>query len=186
MIERKDIDPERTWIISDTHFGHNNIIRFCNRPENHDEIMMEAWANVPTENSTLIHLGDLTYRGEDLFQDFIAPQLSGGERKLLILGNHDHQKPSYYEQAGFEIIEPFAFYYGPRATRVTFSHYPWEDHEGPLTGVHIHGHIHNNGYSGDRLVPFVKNQINVSVEITNYRPVNLDALLRGYINGTYK
>ncbi len=25
-------DPDQVWFTSDTHFGHENIIRFCGRP----------------------------------------------------------------------------------------------------------------------------------------------------------
>lgn len=184
MIERTDIDARRTWIISDTHFGHKNIVRFCDRPENHNEIMMENWAETVLDTDTILHLGDVTYRDRDFFADYIAPNLTGA-RKLLILGNHDGQKPSYYEKAGFEIIEPFWLrWQGLQGhARISFSHYPWEQHEGPLIGYHIHGHIHNNGYSMERFVPYMPNQINVSVEMMHYRPVNLEFLLQGAVYG---
>ena len=37
---RDDIDPASTWVVSDTHFGHRNIVGFCHRPENHEDIMI--------------------------------------------------------------------------------------------------------------------------------------------------
>jgi calcineurin-like phosphoesterase family protein len=51
--------------------------------------------------------------------------------------------------------------------------------------VRIHGHIHNNGYTRDAFVPFLKQHINLSVEQTKYRPVNLKLLLDAYLYGEY-
>jgi calcineurin-like phosphoesterase family protein len=53
----------------------------------------------------------------------------------------------------------------------------------------IHGHIHNNGYydgrsaADHRLVPFLKNHINLSCEMTKYQPVNLALLLDAVLLG---
>jgi calcineurin-like phosphoesterase family protein len=42
---------------------------------------------------TLLHLGDLCYRGNAWFKNMIAPKIAPqAERKLLILGNHDRQR----------------------------------------------------------------------------------------------
>jgi calcineurin-like phosphoesterase family protein len=51
--------------------------------------------------------------------------------------------------------------------------------------VRIHGHIHNNGYTREAFVPFLKQHINLSVEQTHYRPVNLKLLLDGALLGKY-
>lgn len=206
---RDDIDPKRTWVTSDSHFGHNNIIGFCHRPPDHEQIMMERWARaVPEEDSTLLHLGDLSYTSNAKFKNLIAPHLTG-ERKLLVRGNHDKQRFSFYRQSGFKLAQPFAIALSkinlvpipPQdlgeedSWIISFSHYPWsaDDHSMKLPGefgamspnhIRIHGHIHNSGYFRDAFVPFLKNHINISIEQTRYRPVLLANLISGYLDGT--
>lgn len=203
---RNDIDLANTWVVSDTHFGHNNIIGFCHRPSNHEDVMVSQWRKHVPDDATLLHLGDLTYRDNALFKHMIAPQLTGG-RKILILGNHDKQKYSFYRGCGFEQVKPFSIgvtagrnkieaaetlpqYAKPRADwYISFSHYPWsEKSEGPMgfKDVRLHGHIHNNGYTRNGYVPFLKNHINLGVEQIKYRPVNLKELLEGYLLGVYR
>lgn len=179
-----DIDPARTWVVSDTHFGHRNIVDFCHRPTDHENVMMEEWAREVPADATVLHLGDLAYRNNAFFKNMIAPHLTGA-RKLLVRGNHDKQRFSFYRDSGFKLVRPFEMRYGSR--RVSFSHYPLRSAP-PANQVHIHGHIHNKGYGGVKtpFVPFAAGQINVSVEQTCYRPVNLELLLRGYFDGYYE
>jgi calcineurin-like phosphoesterase family protein len=80
---RDDIDPENTWVVSDTHFGHQNIVGFCHRPLDHEQAMIAEWrAHVP-EDATVVHLGDLCYKGNAFFKNIVAPELTGS-RKLLV------------------------------------------------------------------------------------------------------
>jgi calcineurin-like phosphoesterase family protein len=188
---RDDIDPENTWVVSDTHFGHDNIVGFCFRPEDHEQVMIAEWrAHVP-DHATVLHLGDLAYRGNAFFKHVVSKELTGA-RKLLILGNHDRNPYNFYRKAGFSPTRPFSILYEGAEARwnyiISFSHYPWnEDVEGVLhpQTVRVHGHIHNNGYTRDAFVPFLKNHINLSVEQTKYRPVNLKVLLDAYLFGEY-
>lgn len=191
-----DIDINNTWLISDTHWGHENIKGFCHRPDDFEQIIMEEWARAVGPDDTLIHLGDLSYRGNAWFQNMIAKHLTGN--KYLILGNHDRKTRNFYRKCGFKILKPQEFYvvensgYGlvttdkpsRRSYTISLSHYPatevLKDNE-----IRIHGHIHNNGYTRDAFVPFLKNHINISVEQTKYKPVHLKLLLEAVILGTY-
>lgn len=183
---RDDIDPDHTWVVSDTHFGHQNIIGFCNRPPDHEQVMMEEIARAVPPGDTLLHLGDLAYRGNAWFKNMIAPHLTDESvRRLLVRGNHDRGRFSFYRQCGFQIIRPFEIRHAPWI--ISLAHYPWNpEHDGgtiPNNYIRIHGHIHNNGYTRDGFVPFLKQHINVSVEQTHYRPVNLGLLLDGALDG---
>lgn len=195
---RDDIDPATTWIVSDTHFGHDNIVGFCHRPEDHDQVMIAEWRKWIPDDATVLHLGDIAYRNNARFKHITSKELTGA-RKLLIAGNHDNQRFSFYKASGFQIVRPFSIKYGVIENGcpcydyddpwvVSFNHYPWNAAEdGPMQAndVRIHGHIHNNGYTRDAFVPFLKNHINVSVEQTHYRPVNLKLLLDGALLGKY-
>lgn len=225
---RDDIDIDNTWLVSDTHFGHDNIVGFCHRPEDHEQLMIAEWrAHVP-EDATLLHLGDLAYRSNSRFKNLTARELPPYTdarapkptigRKMIIKGNHDDQRFSFYKQSGFQIVQPFmiaaAHFMGElqpiTAGRdwtvqqitdlsyernevpfwiISLSHYPWNDEEDgghqPENHLRIHGHIHNSGYSRDEFVPFLKGHVNLSIEQTRYRPVNLGVLLRAVLLGSY-
>lgn len=198
---RDDIDPANTWIVSDTHFGHDNIVGFCHRPEDHEQVMIAEWRKEVPDDATVIHLGDLCYKGNARFKNLTAKELTGA-RKLLVLGNHDRQRYSFYRDCGFQPVKPFAIDFN--GYPISFAHYPWSS-EDPLPGeiavlresdppskvrmlgrhLRLHGHIHNNGYSRDAYVPFIRNHINLSVEQTKYKPVNLKLLLDAYLLGDY-
>lgn len=198
------IDPANTWVTSDTHWGHTNIVEYCRRPPDHEEAMVAEWFSAVPEDATVLHLGDLSYRNNGMFQHVISKKLTGA-RKLLIKGNHDHSRPVFYRKSGFQVVRPFSMVYDPspefgcdssKRWIISFSHYPLKTPEPMLKGkdgtmrkhIHIHGHIHNNGYGGytTDFTPFSLGQINVSVEQLHYRPVNLDRLLKGYIQGCYE
>jgi calcineurin-like phosphoesterase family protein len=198
---RDDIDIDKTWAVSDTHFGHDNIVGFCHRPEDHEQAIIAEWRRVIPDDATVLHLGDLTYKSNAWFKNIIAKELTGA-RKLLIRGNHDKNPRKFYEKAGFNLVRPFALrlYEGldglavaeppplPSSYVVSFSHYPWSaQDDDPMLPTHwrIHGHIHNSGYTRDGFVPFLKNHINLSVEQTRYTPVNLKLLLDAAILGEY-
>ena len=187
---RDDIDPAKTWVWSDTHFGHRNITGFSHRPPGWASLLIENCAlEVPdSPDVTLLHLGDLCYRGNAEFRALVAPNIAPKTgRKLLIKGNHDHQRPSFYRKCGFKFARPFSIMWG--GTEVSFSHYPWsiQDEGRPMPDNHVrlHGHIHTSGYSRATFVPVLRGHINLSVEQTNYKPVNLATLLSAALDGSY-
>lgn len=160
------------YIISDTHFYHENIVKYAGRPYDHETMMISRWEKVVPDNAAIVHLGDLFFGGDQGFIDFylnIAPRLTG--QKYLVLGNHDKRSRDY-EHLGFEVIKPFSVYY--RGYEVSFDHYPKllpKDEK----KIHIHGHIHNHTYARDE--PTREGNINVSVEAIDYRPHRTTRLL---------
>jgi len=168
-----------TWIISDTHFFHDNIVKYCNRPEDHTERIAKAWRSMILPSDTVLHLGDL-FMGinrNDPNLTFLLASLTG--RKYLIMGNHDRQKERFYSDFGYTVVEPFTMILSD-GLKIRFSHYPEAciNTKADLDwNVDIHGHIHNNGYGSEILVPGRK-YINVSIEETDYKPIRLKDILK--------
>lgn len=75
------------WLTADTHFDHNNIIKYCNRPfsslSDMNETMIERWNFKVKENDIVYFAGDFALRNESFF----FQRLNG--KKYLIKGNHD-------------------------------------------------------------------------------------------------
>ena len=63
------------FVISDHHFYHENIIKYCNRPFNSlremNYTMIEKWNSVVSENDTVLHLGDFSF-GDNTPSLFVA------------------------------------------------------------------------------------------------------------------
>lgn len=173
-----------TWIISDSHFGHDNIVKFCQRPEHHNQIMRANWFEVVKPEDTVLHLGDLGFGSK---AELYMADLPGD--KHIILGNHDKKSKSYYNNLGFEIVERFDMFLNEikggspvsvndDMTIVEFLHDPLDYNRFyELGDIVVHGHIHNNGYH-----PHCPEDIdfrNVSVEVMDYRPTRLRDILFG-------
>lgn len=83
------IDGKNTHITSDTHFGHGNIIKYCNRKFNSvsqmDDYIIKSWNETAGKDDTVIHLGDVSFHPDKYINN-----LNG--RIILIAGNHDNRK----------------------------------------------------------------------------------------------
>lgn len=171
---------ENFWIISDTHFGHYNMVKLCDRPLNHSEKIAEKWDKLVDENDNILHLGDLSLwfgPSRDLWADFAA-QRPGN--KFLIKGNHDVEEDEYYEKRGFKVIDPFITRLGTK--KLFFSHEPQEPYSGPdinkLWDLNIHGHIHNNHHHSDYTFDVESPQhVNMSVEVREYKPWRIEEIV---------
>jgi len=143
----------KTWITSDLHFGHKNIMSFC--PEtrarfNNDVVymnnaMVEEWnAKVQPEDTVYI-LGDVAFMsGSDAGKTM--HRLNG--EKILVEGNHDRKtlKDVTFFRAFKEVHKYLDITYDGH--KIVMFHYPiaeWDQmHRGAL---HFHGHLHG-GVSG--------------------------------------
>lgn len=83
------------WYTADTHFGHENILRFCNRPfssvSQMDAALLENMWNLVKPEDQLWILGDFAFGAkakDSAYVETIFNQLPRVERHLVI-GNHD-------------------------------------------------------------------------------------------------
>lgn len=171
----------KTFVYADPHFFHHNIVKFKRydgtplRPWDDSDIMSEdmiEWYNqiVSPEDRVYI-LGDVAMTRKAL--DRSLPRLKG--RKVLVKGNHDMDKLSYYSQY-FDDIRAYVVKKG-----FIMSHIPI--HPGSLSrwDLNIHGHLHCNEVLEDdtKLEPTPDPRYKcVSVEHTGYVPILLDDVLK--------
>lgn len=176
------------WFTADTHFGHGNVIKHCNRPfssaEEMDESMIEKWNAVVGKNDVVYHLGDVGL-GSDTHTLECVSRLRGHKR--LISGNHDSVHPRHRKSAGrqrtwmqyFESVSPFEQIKIGRH-EVMLSHFPYGgDHtEGDRFNQYrlrdeglflLCGHVHTAWLMKDR-------QLNVGVDMNDFEPAPLDAV----------
>ena len=166
------------WVISDTHFGHKNIIDYCDRPFKTTWLMNQAirdnWNSVVKDGDIVYHLGDV-YMGWNEPQTIGSFMASLKGRKRLVLGNHDDAKdPVLYNS--FQKIMVWRMFpeFGLLLTHVpvhesSLFRGATGNEEAPKKLRNVHGHIHEkNSPSPDHR--------NVSVEQINYRPINIEEL----------
>lgn len=176
---------DNTVFISDTHFGHANIIKYCSRPfasvEEMDAAMITPILEADATGKHIIHLGDVAFSKMSTL-----PPLQHPENHLMIFGNHDSDENFQYEK-WFGIIigskktwreHHYDMQFGRR--RVVLSHNPLESFKGDLN---IHGHVHNNPYlkPEDERSTFLFSNTryrNASVELIKYKPITFDELLK--------
>jgi len=161
-----------TWIISDTHFFHENIGRYCSRPENWQELIIKNWNDLVSPDETILHLGDFALGNKSNF-DLLSGMLRG--RLFLIQGNHDRISKSYCETRGVTLIKNCLNIQISDQMKLIFSHLPIVPLEDGW--INLHGHIHNvpPPPEGSNLGP---NHINMSVEVREYRPWRLGDILK--------
>ncbi len=163
---------QNTWIISDTHFFHENIGRYCNRPENWQELIIKNWNDLVSPDEPVLHLGDFALGKKSNF-DLLTAILNG--RLFLIQGNHDRLSQTYCQAHGVTLIKNSLLVEIEDRVKLIFSHRPIVPLEDGW--VNLHGHIHNvpPPPEGSNLG---SNHINMSVELRDYRPLRLGELLQ--------
>ena len=81
-----------TLVIADTHCGHWNINKYCNRGfanvDEMDEAIIASWNRVVAPEDTVYVLGDFAFRSNP---GKYFHRLNGAE-KYLIMGNHDGEE----------------------------------------------------------------------------------------------
>lgn len=137
----------KTFFIADTHFGHENSIRFDNRPyssiEEMDKDMIIRWNSKVNPEDTVYILGDFAFRNRNDVSVYTR-QLNGHLK--LIRGNHDRRKEQY--EKNFESVQDFADIvidaFGTKK-RVVLSHYWMPFTVGQRRGAFmLHGHTHKS------------------------------------------
>ena len=185
------INKSKIFFVSDTHFGHTNIIKYCNRPFNNvdemDAALIKNWnAKVP-KDGIVYHLGDFAW-GSITYWEKIREQLNG--EIILIYGNHDEKylnNKLMYKL--FKEVTPQKKIWINKIP-IYMNHYPFLCFGGSYKGLdatwQLFGHVHSNprseeGLDHKRLINCFLTQYDVGVDNNNFIPISFDEL-HSYIN----
>ena len=166
------------YFISDTHFGHENVIRFCDRPFKNAQEMNAAlinnWNSRVKEHDTVYILGDMFFRCDK--PEEILKQLKG--KKHLVIGNHDSSWMNKVDMNKYFLSVSNMLEINDGKRNITLCHYPMLTWKHAMRSYMIHGHIHNNT-NADFFPLLIErdNVLNASVEINGYMPVTFEELL---------
>ena len=178
MSEKKiKYSPDHTFFTSDTHFGHANIIRFCNRPfqnvEEMNEVLIENWNKVVSKDDTVFHLGDFAFGGSSVWNSII-PRLNGHIN--LIIGNHDRKNLRQGYMSYFDMVVP-QLQIEIEDNSIYLNHYQFLCYGGSYRGVwQLFGHVHSgpqaDGLDISRLRVLLPTQYDVGVDNNNFTPIS--------------
>ena len=177
------------YFTSDTHFGHQNIIKYCDRPfkdkYHMDRVIIDNWNMIVKPEDTVYHLGDVIFYGRDK-ADKLIQSLNG--HKIVIRGNHDkglHRLRTYGFAEAYDNLKLTL----SNGLEVNLSHYPYKEHyaNDPFAKAKhltrslsddgkwlICGHVHEKWRN-------INKMINVGVDVWGFEPVAEDKLIK-YIN----
>lgn len=163
------------FLISDTHFGHSNILTFKREDgtplrsfssiKEHDDFLIEKWNSVVKPDDKVYHLGDVGFKSFSVMKHLFEC-LNG--TKVLIKGNHDNLKISQYAQI-FKDVRAYHV-----LNKFVLSHIPVHEYSLSRWKGNIHGHLHDKALFDERY-------LNVSVErLINYTPIPFEEILSLY------
>lgn len=166
----------RTFLVADTHFGHQRVCEFSEkhgdklRPwdnaDEMDEEMIQLWNEVVRPRDKVIHLGDVALRKQHVET---MSKLNG--KKVLIKGNHDVFDLATYTPHFYDIAGGFSL------DRFILTHIPVADHQKYRYRGNIHGHLHSES------LPDSWYQC-VSVEQTGFKPILFEEVKARYDDAT--
>ena len=151
------------FFTADEHYGHKNIIKYCNRPfKNTSEMDSELIARhneVVGHDDIVIHGGDFTLKKRAAADEYIK-QLKGTH--VFLRGNHD----GWLKGSSFDI-----WWKTVEGIRIVVCHYamrvwPGSNHN----SWQLYGHTHG------QLEPFEK-QWDIGVDNNNFYPVSYEQLI---------
>lgn len=156
----------KTYLIADTHFGDERILRYENRPfsnvQEMDLELIRRWNEKVCPEDSVYVLGDFA----DGCEKDILHQLNG--EKYLIKGNHDLKSNEEYRQLGFRevydhpvIIDGF-WIFSHDALYVNTN----------MPYANVFGHVHNSPIVRD----YSAQHYCVSVERIDYAPIDFDVV----------
>ena len=174
-------DGSKVFFTSDTHFFHDNIIRYCRRPFKDsihmNEILIQNWNETVSPDDIVFHLGDFSYGSADEWKR-VLNRLNG--KIYLIVGNHDMKNLSENHYSRFEDVAR-QMYILVDGQKIYLNHFPMLAYGWAYRDVwQLFGHVHSGplnitptqGVDIPRLKMLMPTQYDVGVDNNDFRPVS--------------
>ena len=185
-IDFKYNDGSKIYFTSDLHFGHEAILKYCNRPfanvEEMNQKLIENWNKKVPEDGIVFNLGDFAWGGYPFWKS-MREQLNG--KIILIKGNHDEKNLTQTgAQELFELVT-YQMKIQIEGRKIYLNHYPFLCYAGTYRDANgleyqAFGHVHSGpgakGLDVDRLSMLFPTQYDVGVDNNNYEPISWSEL----------
>ncbi len=181
----------KTFITSDLHLDHTNIIKYCKRPflnaKDMNKTLIDNWNNTISNKDIVYFLGDLAYGIGSKSTDYWLKQLNG--KIIFIKGNHDKSNKIKFHETYLLNYRGYKFFLSHMPVQVpkdsghqsTLEYFPSNEPEQFEKNCNIwaiYGHHHNNNLKKHPFIDKKNRRINVSTELTNFRPIDMDDLIK--------
>lgn len=174
-------NPSKVFFTSDSHFGHFNVAKLCNRPYSSrsemNQCLIDNWNKVVPEDGIVIHCGDFMLSHKVGYKEYskYINKLNG--TIYLTRGNHDRIDLGNYDN---KLIVNDCMHIQVEKTTIYAQHYPCLAFNGD---IQVFGHIHTlsdgkvHGLDSDVPAKLKFNQYDVGVDQNNYTPINYNQLI---------
>ena len=155
-----------TFFTADTHFGHANIIKYCNRPyssaQEMDEALIKNWNDKIKSGDIVYHLGDFSFGDAGKY----VSRLNGAI--YYVRGNHDRPLENYLRVRQMNFPDVRAIKVGNQALFLShYAHRVWpKSHRGTW---HLYGHSHGTLPDDPN-----SNSFDCGVDCHNYAPLEFE------------
>jgi calcineurin-like phosphoesterase family protein len=170
------------FFTADTHFFHENIIKFCNRPFpdmlSMNQQLIDNWNSVVTKQDEIYVVGDFIWPKHVAAQevDKVLKRLNGDIH--LIPGDHDMTQILNHIRPGKVVIhDKVHILTGLKdIEQIVMCHWPMRNWPAShYNSIHLFGHVHN-GPKPDPLYAYGRS-FNVGVDVWDFKPISLTQIL---------
>lgn len=150
------------FFTADQHFGHSNIIQYCNRPfdsvKEMDDVIINNHNSVVSNNDIVVHIGDISFvKTFKLLNEKYLNRLNG--RHKFVRGNHDYWATN-------EV--PYILEQKVNGRRIVCCHYAMRTwNRSHYNEWHLFGHSHGT-------VSGIGKSLDVGVDCNNFTPVSFE------------
>lgn len=167
------------FFTSDNHWGHQNVIKYCNRPytsvEQMDEDLIVKWNETVGKDDHIYILGDIFFCNAER-AEHVLRRLNGV--KTLIYGNHDKtirsnkHLQSYFAGGCHDLLEK-SFKVGDDKIKIVMCHYAMKVWNGSHYGsLMLYGHSHGT------LPDDGSRSMDVGVDAHGMKPVSIENVVK--------